>query len=63
MTEWLSLGPKMLLKGKINPTLKRGDTVAMERMVKTAGRHHEGPRDSGRLQLRLRLRPTAEASA
>jgi len=36
VTEWLLLGPKMLLKGKINPTLKRGDTVAMERMVKTA---------------------------
>ncbi len=35
-TQWLSLGPKMLLKGKINPTLKRGDTMAMERMVKTA---------------------------
>jgi hypothetical protein len=34
--EWLSLGPKMLLKGKINPTLKRGDTDAMKRMVKTA---------------------------
>jgi heterodisulfide reductase subunit C2 len=34
--EWLSLGPKMLLKGKINPTLKRGDTVAMKRMVKAA---------------------------
>ncbi len=36
VTEWLTLGPKMLLKGKINPTLKRGDTMAMERMVKTA---------------------------
>jgi heterodisulfide reductase subunit C2 len=34
--QWLSLGPKMLLKNKINPTLKRGDTVAMHRMVKTA---------------------------
>ena len=34
--QWLSLGPKMMLKGKINPTLKRGDTMAMERMVKTA---------------------------
>jgi heterodisulfide reductase subunit C2 len=34
--EWLALGPKMLLKGKINPTLKRGDTDAMKRMVKTA---------------------------
>ena len=34
--EWLSLGPKMLLKGKVNPTLKRGDTLAMDRMVKTA---------------------------
>jgi heterodisulfide reductase subunit C len=34
--EWLALGPKMLLKGKINPTLKRGDTMAMKRMVKTA---------------------------
>ncbi len=34
--EWLSLGPKMLLKGKINPTLKKGDTDAMKRMVKTA---------------------------
>ena len=33
---WLSLGPKMMLKGKINPTLKRGDTVAMKRMVATA---------------------------
>jgi len=36
LTQWLSLGPKMLLKGKIDPTLKRGDTTAMERMVKTA---------------------------
>jgi heterodisulfide reductase subunit C len=36
LTEWLQLGPKMLLKGKINPTLKRGDTMAMERMVRTA---------------------------
>ena len=26
----------MLLKGKINPTLKKGDTMAMKRMVKTA---------------------------
>ena len=34
--QWMSLGPKMLLKGQINPTLKRGDTLAMERMVKTA---------------------------
>ena len=34
--EWLSLGPKMVLKGKVNPTLKRGDTVAMKRMVQTA---------------------------
>jgi len=33
---WLSLGPKMMLKGKINPTLKKGDTVAMKRMVQTA---------------------------
>ena len=33
---WLALGPKMMLKGKINPTLKRGDTVAMKRMVATA---------------------------
>ena len=33
---WLSLGPKMMLKGKINPTLKRGDTLAMKRMVQTA---------------------------
>jgi heterodisulfide reductase subunit C2 len=33
---WLSLGPKMLLKGKIDPMLKRGDTRAMQRMVKTA---------------------------
>ena len=33
---WLTLGPKMLLKGKINPTLKRGDTQAMKRMVQTA---------------------------
>ncbi len=33
---WLSLGPKMMLKGKINPTLKRGDTVAMKRMVRAA---------------------------
>jgi heterodisulfide reductase subunit C len=35
-TQWLSLGPKMLFKGKINPTLKKGDTVAMKRMVQTA---------------------------
>src|SRR5665647_348985 len=34
--EWLSLGPKMMLKGKINPTLKKGDTLAMKRMVQTA---------------------------
>jgi heterodisulfide reductase subunit C len=34
--EWLSLGPKMVFKGKVNPTLKRGDTVAMKRMVQTA---------------------------
>jgi heterodisulfide reductase subunit C len=33
---WLSLGPRMMLKGKINPTLKRGDTLAMKRMVQTA---------------------------
>jgi heterodisulfide reductase subunit C2 len=33
---WLSLGPKMMLKGKINPTLKRGDTLAMQRMVRTS---------------------------
>ena len=33
---WFTLGPKMLLKGKINPTLKKGDTVAMKRMVQTA---------------------------
>ena len=33
---WFTLGPKMLLKGKINPTLKRGDTLAMKRMVQTA---------------------------
>jgi hypothetical protein len=26
----------MMLKGKINPTLKKGDTVAMKRMVQTA---------------------------
>jgi len=35
---WLSLGPKMMLKGKINPTLKRGNTLAMKRMVQTAER-------------------------
>ena len=33
---WLTLGPKMMFKGKINPTLKRGDTMAMKRMVQTA---------------------------
>jgi heterodisulfide reductase subunit C len=33
---WFTLGPKMMLKGKINPTLKRGDTLAMKRMVQTA---------------------------
>ena len=33
---WFTLGPKMMLKGKINPTLKRGDTKAMKRMVQTA---------------------------
>ena len=33
---WLSLGPRMMLKGKINPTIKKGDTVAMKRMVQTA---------------------------
>ena len=26
----------MMLKGKINPTLKKGDTAAMKRMVQTA---------------------------
>ena len=26
----------MMLKGKINPTLKKGDTLAMKRMVQTA---------------------------
>ena len=36
VTSWLSLGPKMMLKGKINPTLKKGDTLAMKRMVQTA---------------------------
>ena len=36
VTAWLSLGPKMMLKGKINPTIKRGDTLAMKRMVQTA---------------------------
>jgi heterodisulfide reductase subunit C len=36
VTSWLSLGPKMMLKGKINPTLKKGDTLAMKRMVRTA---------------------------
>lgn len=36
VTSWLSLGPKMMLKGKINPTIKRGDTLAMKRMVQTA---------------------------
>jgi heterodisulfide reductase subunit C len=33
---WFTLGPKMMLKGKINPTLKKGDTLAMKRMVATA---------------------------
>ena len=33
---WFTLGPKMLLKGKVNPMLKRGDTMAMKRMVQTA---------------------------
>jgi hypothetical protein len=33
---WLSLGPKMMLKGKVNPTLKKGDTRAMKRMVQAA---------------------------
>ncbi len=33
---WLNIGPKMLLKGKVNPTLKKGDTLAMKRMVRTA---------------------------
>ena len=36
VTSWLSLGPKMMLKGKINPMLSRGDTTAMKRMVQTA---------------------------
>jgi hypothetical protein len=26
----------MMLKGKINPTIKKGDTLAMKRMVATA---------------------------
>ncbi|HEX7611892.1 MAG TPA: hypothetical protein VF371_03890, partial [Candidatus Limnocylindrales bacterium] len=34
--QWLSLGPKMMLKGKINPTLQKGDTLAMKRMVQAA---------------------------
>ena len=33
---WLSLGPKMMLKGKINPALKKGNAPAMKRMVQTA---------------------------
>ena len=33
---WFTLGPKMLLKGKVNPMLKKGDTLAMKRMVQTA---------------------------
>jgi heterodisulfide reductase subunit C2 len=33
---WFTLGPKMLLKGKVNPMLKKGDTLAMKRMVATA---------------------------
>ncbi len=33
---WFTLGPKMMLKGKINPTLKKGDALAMKRMVATA---------------------------
>ena len=33
---WFTLGPRMLLKGKVNPTLKRGDTQAMKRMVRAA---------------------------
>jgi heterodisulfide reductase subunit C2 len=33
---WFTLGPKMMLKGKVNPMLKKGDTLAMKRMVATA---------------------------
>jgi len=33
---WFTLGPKMMLKGKVNPLLKKGDTLAMKRMVATA---------------------------
>ena len=33
---WFTLGPKMMLKGKVNPMLKKGDTLAMKRMVQTA---------------------------
>jgi heterodisulfide reductase subunit C len=45
--EWLSLGPKMLLKGKINPTLKKGDTAAMKRMVANAERLTEAKQRGG----------------
>ncbi len=33
---WFTLGPKMMLKGKVNPMLRKGDTLAMKRMVQTA---------------------------
>jgi heterodisulfide reductase subunit C len=34
--DYVSMGPKMLMKGKINPILKRGDTAQMKRMVAAA---------------------------
>ncbi len=49
LLSWIPLGPKMLLKGKVNPTLKKGDSLAMKRMIKTAesiteAREKEGER-------------------
>ena len=51
--DYLTLGPKMMLKGKINLLPERGDTVAMKRMVETsasitrAKQHQEGAQDRG----------------
>jgi heterodisulfide reductase subunit C len=36
--DYVTMGPKMLMKGKINPILKKGDTAQMKRMVEAAER-------------------------
>ncbi len=36
--DYMSMGPKMMIKGKINPIPKKGDTAQMKRMVAEAER-------------------------